>query len=304
MNILPLRVPPWNTTLMGVVRGIADFYGVDCSDAMLYGATGHAFLIHIHPTLCQSGPYTWRREGFFRLLHNLGVTFEPLGYFDGRSSPAGRAEIEARLKEEISENRPGVLVNNEWQALYGYDESGFLTTQPWKPHLDHPPGRLTFGAWPELGKEPHVDFYAALRTPRASLRQTVALALLFAAETAHHPEKHAAPGCAMGLAAYDVWRAAIPQHGQSHGNWWNATVWSECRFRAGQFLHEVGEVLGEPLAAELGDEYALIARTLNLVADRNATNEKKVDALDRCRELERHAEAKLCRLASGLVLYA
>lgn len=84
MNMLPLRVPPWNTTLMGVVRGIADFYGIECSDAMLYGATGHAFLIHIHPTLCPSGPYTWRREGFLRLLHNLGITLELRGYFDNQ----------------------------------------------------------------------------------------------------------------------------------------------------------------------------------------------------------------------------
>jgi hypothetical protein len=39
-----------------------------------------------------------------------------------------------------------------------------------------------------------------------------------------------------------------------------------------------------------------------LVADRNATSEKKVGALDRCRELDRRAEAKTWRSASGLFL--
>ena len=45
MFVKDLRVPPFNTTLMGVVRGVVDFFGCPHSAAMLYGGTSHAFLL-------------------------------------------------------------------------------------------------------------------------------------------------------------------------------------------------------------------------------------------------------------------
>ena len=40
MEIKNLSQPCFNTTLIGVLRGVCDCYEVDISDGMLYGGTG------------------------------------------------------------------------------------------------------------------------------------------------------------------------------------------------------------------------------------------------------------------------
>jgi hypothetical protein len=37
------------------------------------------------------------------------------------------------------------------------------------------------------------------------------------------------------------WIRAAPEHGSTHGNWWNAKVWSECRQMAARFFADVGQ---------------------------------------------------------------
>ena len=59
MDMANLDQAPHNTTLMGVLRGVVDYCGLDISDATLYGSSGHAFVINIHAELCPSGPYCW-----------------------------------------------------------------------------------------------------------------------------------------------------------------------------------------------------------------------------------------------------
>ena len=44
----------------------------------------------------------------------------------------------------------------------------------------------------------------------------------------------------------------LMEHGATHGNWWNATVWGECRNFAGAYMAEIAEWF--PSAAELASE--------------------------------------------------
>jgi len=39
-----LKQPPLNTTMMGVLKGVADCHGLGLSEPMIYGLSGHAFL--------------------------------------------------------------------------------------------------------------------------------------------------------------------------------------------------------------------------------------------------------------------
>ena len=55
-----LKMYPFETTLMGVLKGVADYFDIAVSDAWLFGGSGHAFLINIHEQLCPSGPYVWK----------------------------------------------------------------------------------------------------------------------------------------------------------------------------------------------------------------------------------------------------
>ena len=135
MVIEELCVPGFNTTLMGVVRGVASYYGLRASDAVLYGGSGHAFVINIHKELCPSGPYCWDPARFVGLLRNLGLERTDHGFFGAGSSPSARAAVEEVLRGELDRGMPCALLNMEDQLITGYDDTGFLTTQPWAPQL-------------------------------------------------------------------------------------------------------------------------------------------------------------------------
>lgn len=88
MQLENLNQPPYNTTFVGVIDGIAKYYGYrydvsvlegkapkieitndafkyafcDPDRALLYGLSGHAFLINVHEGICPSGPYLHGRE--------------------------------------------------------------------------------------------------------------------------------------------------------------------------------------------------------------------------------------------------
>ena len=44
MKSYGIRQAPFHTTLLGVLRGVADHLEIGVSDAMLFGGSGHAFL--------------------------------------------------------------------------------------------------------------------------------------------------------------------------------------------------------------------------------------------------------------------
>jgi len=146
-----------------------------------------------------------------------------------------------------------------------------LTAQPWAPNVDFSPRHLTFGSWEELGQEVHISFFTFEKVePSAeqiAIRDSLRCAVLLADPTYLHPE---GSHYASGLAAYDNWIGAIAQgHGNSHGNWWNGTVWSECRHMAGQYFTEIAG--HHPAiafhATELSTRYTSLGHLLHRVSD-------------------------------------
>lgn len=298
-----LKVPPFNTTLMGVVRGVADYFGYEHSDAMLYGGTSHAFVINIHEVLCPSGPYCWNPTRFGAGLRNLGIRRSDLGFFHGGSPAAERQAIEATLKEHLDAGTPCALLNMENQLLTGYDDTGFLTTQPWKPHVDFPPAHLTWGTWAELGEEIHLSFFAFERMPPADSRTVVAESFATAVDMARHPEGHTDEPYGIGPRAYEKWIAAVEAgHGSAHGNWWNGTVWAECRAQAGDYLREIGQTW--PAVAEtsgrLAAEFGTIASHLRCASDKELGDGEKIEVLRQAEAAEAATVGQLEDLAGQL----
>ena len=48
------------------------------SEAWLFGASGHAFVINIHDQLCPSGPTAWNTRRMSELSENVGCDLEVL----------------------------------------------------------------------------------------------------------------------------------------------------------------------------------------------------------------------------------
>jgi hypothetical protein len=293
-----------NTTMMGVVKAVLDYYHLDSGEAWAFGGSGHAFLVNVHDQLCPSGPYCWKYDGFQKLLRNLGLEMNDLGFFHKDSKPEERAAVEQKLKQSLDSGIPCSLVNMEHQVITGYDDKAFFTAQPWGDCCNgFPPATLTFGTWPEFKDEIHVSFFTYRKLAPADDATVVRDSLGYALDLFQHPEKHNFERYGIGLKAYDNWtRAVAAGHGQAHGNWWNGTVWSECRAMASGYFSEIGKRFGavsEP-ASELSSAYREIADLLAKAADKEMKPTDKTAILAELKEKETQAVKQVESLLNSL----
>ncbi len=298
---LDIHMPCFHTTLMGVIRGVLDYYALPGSDAFAYGASGHAFVMNIHEELCPSGPYCWNREGFFRLVRNLGVETTDHGFFSQESPAAERQAVESVLRKSLESGEPCALVNMEYQLITGCDETGFFTAQPWAPHVNFPPAHLTFGSWAEFGSECHVNFFTFRKTDPASETQAIRDSLAYALDLYHNPTSHSCEPYSVGDGAYARWIAAVESgHGASHGSWWNATVWSECRRMASAYFAEIAAAhpAVAPAATRLAGEYGAIAVLIGEAADKGMASGEKLALLKRSRAQEARCVEQIQELSA------
>jgi hypothetical protein len=251
---------------------------------MVYGASGHAFLINIHNSLCPSGPYVWNPEGFLRLIKNLGAEMIDHGFFSPQSGQDDRKRVDEVLVEHLDKGIPCSLLNMENQLITGYDDTGFTTAQPWAPHHDFPPKHLTFGTWEEFGDEFHVNFFTIGKLTPENERKTILDSLEYAVDIFRNPTVHTSEPYGVGPNAYAKWIGAVRKgEGSSHGNWWNATVWAECRTMASQYFVEIAQKYPGVAAQvnELASAYDAIADGLKRTSDKEMDGEVKVELLER-----------------------
>lgn len=295
---------PFNTTLMGVLKGVSEHYGMGVSDARLFGGSGHAFLINIHQQLCPSGPYVWKRESFYRLVRGLGIEMTDLGFFAPANTLEERKRIEDALVTSINAGTPCSLLNMENQLISGYDDDHFIVEQPWPGH-DFPPKTLTFQTWKELGDEFHVSFFTFAKVEKADDRTIVRESLKHAVDMAREPDRWSSKNYSLGLGAYDAWVRAVEQgYGTSHGNWWNGTVWAECRDMASRYLVEIaseyqGRETGET-ATELSKEYKKLAELLGRASNRKLADDEKIRTLHEARRTENSCIDRIEKLLNEL----
>jgi len=279
--------------MLGVVKAVLDYYHPGTSAAWAFGGSGHAFLVNIHEQICPSGPYCWKYEGVQRLIRNLGIEMTDLGFFHSGSRPEERAAVELKLRQALDSGMPCSLVNMEHQVIYGYDDKAFFTAQPWGDSCGgFPPATLTFGTWPELKDEVHVTFFTFRKLAPADDRTVVRDSLSYALNLFRNPEQLSFEHYGIGPNAYDNWlRAVADGHGSSHGNWWNATVWSECRAMASGYFSEIGQkftpVAGQ--AQDLSAAYREIADLLSKAADKNMNPADKTAILTELKGKETQA---------------
>lgn len=303
-HIPNLGMAPYNTTLMGVLKGVADYYGLRATGAWLFGASGHAFLINIHEELCPSGPYCWNPETFRGLVGNLGILMQDLGFFSTDSEPSERAKIEEILRRNIDAATPCSLLNMENQLISGYDEAHFILQTPW-PNVELPitPATLTFGTWKELGEEVHVDFHAFTKTTVAGDETAIRQSLGWAVDLAHAPGRYTEKPYHAGLEAYDAWIDAVRNgHGSSHGNWWNGTVWSECREMAAGYFTEIGQ--RQPTisqkAGKLSTQYRRLADLLRKASDKDLVGDAKIKILQEAKGIEEFGMGEIEELLGAM----
>lgn len=71
-----LRWKPMWVSHLGCIKGCLKYLNLDVSDAWLFGATGHAFIINVHESVCPSRPTAWNTEMLFKLGKNVGYVVD------------------------------------------------------------------------------------------------------------------------------------------------------------------------------------------------------------------------------------
>ena len=305
MKLAGLTQPPYDTSLIGVVKGALDYYGVDTAPAETFVLSGHAFVINIHEELCPSGPYCWEQRRFRDLLANLGIRMEELGMLTAASSAADKEQLETRVRAELDAGNVCSAVSLDHQLLLGYDASGFDLAQPWgEGVVDSTPPRLSSGTWQEFTGWPPVCFFKLEPCARRSESVATASALDFAVDFWSCPDQFAWDAYGTGRMAYDNWLLGIDAgHGDSHGNWWNGVVWAECRERAGDYFQSLAAAefpgpIDQRQARELALDYRALGRLLYRASDKTASAADKRRFVAEARELDERCVERIADIRS------
>lgn len=262
--------PSWVTHL-GCLKGCLEYLGSDLSPAWLWGGTGHAFFINIHPEVCPSGPTAWKAGIIHELGKNVGYEVECiLGFKQNDDFRRKQRLAWDAIRRAIDGGRPCFaweLDVPEYYVIHGYDDVGYHFKGP---GCDEGKGPYPWEKLGDTGIGVTEAYVVKSGTPADDAR-TVKGALQFAIEASQNSAEYVHPGYAAGLPGYDLWISAF-EAGKAggFGTSYNAQVWSECRTFAAEFLRQARSRLdGVPGSSfdEAIDRYETVAENLQTVAE-------------------------------------
>lgn len=291
MELTDLKQPPFCSTLMGSLKGAADWFDLDLDVPLFFGLSGHAFLINMHKTLCPSGPYAWDKAGFKRCLANLGILIKEEFWFDPDTSLEKREQTDSFIRASLNEGKLAMLEFLEYQLINGFDETGYTFALPWNGQADSERKRLSFGSWEEcLGPELFVGFKLLEKGElRADFPAMLRDALDYGLDLWKNPTRHVcSPDYGIGFDAWSNWEAGVKTgHGGEHGNWWNAMVWAENREMGAAFFEETADLVeGAEAAAAARAAAAAYRATAPLIrelGERERPDAEKLERIVACR---------------------
>ncbi|RAU93837.1 hypothetical protein [Paenibacillus sp. YN15] len=117
-------------TRLGALKACMEFLGKKDSDAWLFGATGHAFVLNVAPDGCSSGPTAWNCDMITNLAHNLGVSVNAVNGWTTEHDFALKQKIAwENTKRALDKGLPCYgweLGIPEFYTICGYNEHGYL----------------------------------------------------------------------------------------------------------------------------------------------------------------------------------
>jgi len=265
-----LKWSPLWTSHIGCLKGCLDYLKMNISEAWLYGATGHAFILNIHEIICPSGPTAWQGDILFKLSKNIGFIVEGIDGWKGEDNfnEKQRAAWD-NTRKAIDDGFPCYgweFDVPEFYVIFGYDDQGYYYSGPGADDCKGP------FPWEKLGTS-EIGVLAMYRvSPKdgADDRTTVHNALTFAVKFAEDPGNWVYEKYRSGKMGYDLWVEAL-ENNQAHdfGMAYNSAVWSECRHYAVKFLIEAKERLDNKLHGlfdEAIDNYGRVGKSLHSVS--------------------------------------
>lgn len=292
--------PPLNTSYLGAMQSASSYFELPWSTAELFVGSGHAFITNIHAELCPSGPYVWETAPMHELFSNLNLDVEVLGFVLPHSATkAQRAAFDSSIRRALIDGKVCTLECMDHQTVYGFNEEGFLLTQPWDKMADTTPPRLKYGSWEGFDSGVPLTAFAVSTNdrkrdfPHEVLKPAIeyAIDIWDNSPTNSHSELYA-----IGAASYTNWLKAIDDgHGSQHGAWWNAVVWGECKAMAASYFDELAVAM-----QETSDLILEIAKSYREAADAMLRASDIQQELETQKEAVRAAERAEIKAIEGL----
>ena len=262
--------PKWVSRL-GCLKGCLDYLNVEVSDAWLFGASGHAFVMNIHEELCPSGPTAWKTERMTELCENVGCDIQAIFAHKSQKDFAEKQAFAwAEIRRAIADKHPCYgweLDIPEFYVIHGYDDVGYYFNGPL---CDDGKGPTP---WRELGDSGIgcLEVFIVKRAESNGAERTVKDALQFALDHARDSNKWTFPKYKMGLSGYDLWINALKENkADGFGTAFSAAVWAECRRHAVGFLSQAKGQMDRSLSPLFDDaiaQYRDVSQNLNEVSE-------------------------------------
>jgi len=312
-ELINLRWRPLWTSHLGCLKGCLDYLKKDVSEAWLFGATAHAFILNIHEVVCPSGPTAWRGDFLFKLGRNIGFTVDVVDAWKGQDDFAEKQKLAwDNTRQAIDDGYPCYgweLKIPEFYVVYGYDEAGYFYSGPM---ADNGEGPLL---WQKLGTSDIgcLGMYRVRASEPAGDVHTVRVALATAVKFAEDPGEWIYDKYRSGTTGYNLWINALNEN-RAHpwGMAYNSAVWAECRHFAAEFLKEARNRLDGCLSAlfdEAIEHYGETGKQLNHLTalfpfppGEELKDENKRAAAVKRLEQARDAEAKGVEMLKKLLL--
>jgi len=284
-----LHQPPLNTSQMGMVIAAANYFDLPVTTKQAFFESGHGFMVNTGKDMCPSGPYVWDARRFRSQLSNFGLHAQTLGTVFPGEADDNRLNLQSQIRHAMQAGKVIGLGHWDYQVVLDANDQGFQLSQPWDSETPTTPGFLTADSWKELANAPPIEVIAFTKCePLDDVIRTDA-ALQYALDVFNSPEDFQHPGYGLGLNAYPIWRDSLSHETYDmHGQWWNATVWSECRLMTGQYMQDfssANSAFTKGLNA-LGDLYVKLAETICESAPQDVPNRKKLELISQAEELE------------------
>ncbi len=279
-----MKQEPLASTLMSSIKTAYKYYQKDTvEDSMLFGLTGHAFLMHITNGLGPCAPYSFDRTDFEQLCKTgigLDVFGEEMTVMKD-DDEIKKGKVSDFIQDILNENQLALLSSYEYQIIYDYGE-GFALTQPWDEamsvtaaiEVDTLDGMLDFFSVHKIQKTEKVDLEEAIQN-----------SLLFAIKMLEEPNPMIDSG--FGIEAYDYWlQKMTEENGSAFGNKWTSTVWSESRKMASEYMMNLKQYVNNPLLDDLAKIYLKSSELLATIADMTVSVNLKIDLIKTLKENE------------------
>ncbi len=291
---MTIKQKPFNATLMSSIKAAYEYYyNETISDSLLFGLSGHAFMIHFTNGLGACAPYTWDMKDFSKLVNeNLGLDMFTSQEFLNKETETDLLENATLVMKKILDSKKLVFISSlEYQLITDYTSTHFLTTKPWDAPSVTPD--LEFNTFKEMLD--FLSFFKVEKTKRIPIKEGVRNSIDYAISLFENKNQMLDSG--MGIEAYDFFLSKINEdNANGHGLWWSSNVWSESRKMASKYMNDLTPYFDNKILKELSKKFIDSSNILLSLASKESSKDIKMKLI---KELEVN-ELEICKLLKKL----